>query len=49
MEQVRHARERRLEWQGDVAFDLLGAHPGWLGDDLDHRRDRVGIRLDVEH
>ena len=37
-----------LERDGDVALDLLGAQPVRLGDDLDHRRHRVRVGLDVE-
>src|SRR5262249_40949366 len=33
---------------GDVALDLLGRLAGILGDDLDERRHRVGVGLDVQ-
>ena len=44
----RHPGEADLEGHGHVALDLLGAPAVGLGDDLDHRRDRVGVGLDVQ-
>ena len=43
-----HAGEADLERDGDVALDVLGAHAVGLRDDLDERRHRVRVRLDVE-
>ncbi len=39
-----------LDFEGnrDVAFDLLGRLAGALGDDVDQRRHRIGIRLDIQ-
>ena len=44
----RHPGEPDLERHGHVALDLLRAPAVRLGDKLDHRRYRVGVRLDVE-
>ena len=44
----RASGEADLERDGDVALDLLGAPAVGLGDDLDHRRHRVRVGLDVE-
>ena len=46
--QARHAGQADLQRDGHVALDLLGAPAVGLGDDLDHRRHRVGVGLDVE-
>jgi hypothetical protein len=46
--EARHSGEADLEWDRDVALGLLRAPPARLGDDLDERRDRVRIGLDVE-
>src|SRR5262249_39488896 len=46
--EMRHAREADLERDGDVALYLFGAPTFGLRDELDERRDRIGIRLDVE-
>ena len=43
-----HSGEADLERDRDVALDLLGAPSVGLRDDLDERRDRVRVRLDVE-
>ena len=43
-----HAGQANLERDGDVALDLLRAPPVGLGDDLDQRRNRVRVRLDIE-
>src|SRR5208283_3980789 len=45
---VRDALHRRFDRDGVVALDLLGALATGLGDDLDERRHRVRIGLDVE-
>ena len=37
-----------LDRDGDVALDLLGRLAGALRDDVDQRRHRIGIGLDVE-
>ena len=42
-----HAGQGHLQRHGDLAFDLLGAGAGELGHDLDDRRRRVRIGLDV--
>ena len=46
--QVDHARKAALQWEGDGALHLLGGEALRLRDHLDHRRHRVGVRLDVE-
>ena len=43
-----HAGQPDLERDGDVSLDLLGGPPGRLDDDLDQRRHRVRIGLDLE-
>ena len=48
MVEVGHAGQADLERDGDVALDLLGAPAVGLRDDLDHRRHRVRVGLDVE-
>ena len=45
---VGHAGHLDLDRHGDVALDLLRRLAGILGDDVDQRRHRVGIGLDVE-
>ena len=46
--EIDHPVQAVLERDGHVALDLLGAPAVRLGDDLDHRRHRVGVGLDVE-
>ncbi len=46
--QVLDRRGLRLDRDGDVALDLLRRETRALRDDVDHRRRRVGIGLDVE-
>ena len=46
--QARRAGDRDLDRDRDVALDLLGRLAGLLGDDLDDRRRRIGIGLDVQ-
>ena len=46
--EVLQPRDLRLQRDGDVAFDLLGRQSRALGDDVDHRRRRVRIGLDVQ-
>ena len=45
---VLDARDLGLDRDGDVALDLLRRQPRTLRHDVDHRRGRVGIGLDVE-
>ena len=47
--QARRAGDRDLDRDRDVALDFLRRLALLLGDDLDDRRRRVGIRLDVQH
>ena len=46
--EARHPVEGDLERPGDEPLHFLGARPGILGDDLDERRRRVGIRFDIQ-
>ena len=46
--QAGRAGDRDLQRNGDVTFDFLGRLAGILRDDLDDRRRRVGIGLDIE-
>ncbi len=46
--QVLDAGELRLDRNGDVALDLLGRQTRALGHDVDHRRGRIRIGLDVQ-
>ena len=46
--EVHHAGEPDLELHRDVALDLLGRPAVRLRDELDHRRHRVRVGLDVE-
>ncbi len=46
--EVLEAGDLGLQRNGDVAFDLLGRQTRRLGDDVDHRRRRIGIGLDVQ-
>ena len=45
---MREARHLHLDRHRDVALDLLRRLAGVLGDDVDQRRHRVGIGLDVQ-
>ena len=45
---VRDAGHLHFDRDGDVALDLLRRLAGILGDDVDQRRHRVGIGLDVQ-
>jgi hypothetical protein len=45
---VRQARHLHFDRDRDVAFHLLGRKARRLRHDLDHRRNRIGIGLDVE-
>jgi hypothetical protein len=42
------AGELHLQGNRDVALDFVGRLPGILRDDVDQRRHRIGIGLDVE-
>ncbi len=46
--QAGHAGQADFERDRDVPLDLFGAPPVGLRDDVDHRRHRVRVRLDVE-
>ena len=46
--QAGHAGQGHFQGNGDLAFHLLGGGAGPLGDDLDDRRRRVGVGLDVD-
>ena len=46
--EVNHAGQAVLHRHGDVALDLFGRPAVRLRDDLDHRRHRVRVGLDVE-
>ena len=46
--QTRRARDRDFDRDGDVALDLFRRLAGPLRDDLDDRRRRIGIGLDVQ-
>src|SRR6185437_13786394 len=46
--EVLDARDLGLQRKGDVALDFLRRQAGALGDDVHHRRRRVGIGLDVQ-
>ncbi len=48
VDQARHAVEGGLQGDADEALHFLGTGAGVLGDDLDDRRSRVGIRFDVQ-
>ena len=46
--QIADACGLRLDWNGDIALDLLRGEPRTLRDDVDHRRRGIGVGLDVE-
>ena len=46
--QTRRAGDRDLERDRDIALDFFGRLAGILRDDLDDRRRRIGIGLDVQ-
>jgi hypothetical protein len=48
MVQARHAIELRLDGHGDLALHFLSGPARVLGNDLDRRWRRIGIRLDIE-
>ena len=45
---VGNAGHLHLDRDGDVALHLLGRQAGALGDDVDERRHRIRVGLDVE-
>ena len=45
---VRDAGHLDLNRNGHVAFHFLGRGTGVLDDDIDQRRHRIGVRLDVQ-